>query len=93
MRLDAALRHEDAIIGLRSDPNNPLDPRIERRRNDGIDYNMSYVFMKRVFLCSVERKYPEAIRRLQSYQSGWVYRPDELVTAWQAKQLARPKWP
>ena len=55
--------------------------RLARRRNP-----------LQVLLCSAERKYPEAIRRLQSYQSGWGYRPDELVTPWQAKLLARPKW-
>lgn len=93
VRLDAALRHEDEIIRRKHSVGSPLDPRSKKRQNDGIDYNMSYVFMKRILLCVSEEKYPKLIRSLGSYQSGWIFQPSELVQAWENGTLARPAWP
>ena len=93
IRLDAALRHEDEIIRRKHSVGSPLDPRSNKRQNDGIDYNMSYVFMKRILLCVSEEKYPKIIRSLGSYQSGWIFQPSELVQAWENDTLMRPSWP
>ena len=90
VRLDAALRHEDAVIRL---VNQGMNVESEKRRNDGIDYNMAYVFMKRILLCTAERKYLGCIRNLESFQSGWIFQPHELVERWKAGTLERPAWP
>ncbi len=93
VRLEAALLHATEMERLRNNPKKPLNPDSEKRRNDGIDFNMSFVFMKRIILCTADKNYRNAIRRIESYQSDWVYLPQELVDAWKAGSLSRPRWP
>lgn len=93
VRLDATLRYEDHVITLRNQKARKLKPMAKKRKNDGIDYNMTYVFMKRILLCTDEKKYTAAIRSIGSCQSNWIYRPGELVDAWKNHSLTRPEWP
>ena len=92
-RLDATLRHENRMVELRSLAKTPYNPNSESRENDGIDFNMSYVFMKRILLCTLDGNYSRPIQDLKSYQSDWVFSPQTVVDAWKARTLARPKWP
>jgi hypothetical protein len=93
VRLDAALRHEDHVIGLRSSAKTPYNPNSELKENDGIDFNMSYVFMKRMLLCTLDGKYRRLIQDLKSCQSDWVFSPQDLVAASKSGKLVRPRWP
>jgi hypothetical protein len=92
-RLDAALRHEDRIVGLRSLEKTPYNPFSVIRENDGIDFNMTYVFLKRIFLCTLDGKYRKVIEDLDSYQSTWIFSPQALVDTWKSGKLTLPKWP
>jgi len=61
--------------------------------NDGIDYNMSWVFIKKLLLCTDEKKFTKKIRDISSYQTRWIYRPEELAEAWKTGSIAKPAWP
>jgi hypothetical protein len=60
--------------------------------NDGIDYNMTWVFVKKMLLCTAEKKFTGKIRALTSFQSGWIYRPEELAEAYKNGSIAKPAW-
>jgi hypothetical protein len=92
-RLDAALRHENRMVELKSLAKTPYNPLSENNENDGIDFNMSYVFMKRILLCTLDGKYRRPIQDLKSYQSSWIFSPQDLVAARKSGKLVRPGWP
>ena len=89
VRLDAALRHWDQILLKMQHGMNPIS---KKRRNDGIDYNMAFVFAKRILLCTNDKPYYEAIKSLGSFQSDWIFQPQELVVRCRERKLARPIW-
>lgn len=93
VRLDAALRNEDQIVELRSLEKTPYNPHSISKENDGIDFNMSYVFMKRILLCTLDGKYRKKIEALNSFQSHWIFSPETFVDAWKARTLLRVIWP
>jgi hypothetical protein len=95
VRLDAALRHYDQLLLKMKGGMNPNSP---KRRNDGIDYNMAFVFAKRILLCTHDGTgskpgYYKAIKSLNSFQSKWVFHPQELVDRWNEGKLLQPTWP
>jgi len=90
VRLDAALKHYDDLL-LKMDGG--MNPNSHKRRNDGVDYNMAFVFAKRILLCTDDGNYYDAIKRLNSFQSDWIVKPQELVQRWKEGKLAQPGWP
>jgi hypothetical protein len=95
IRLDAAIKYRRNCEERHKAGD--YHPESKNSRNDGIDYNMTWVFMKKLLLCTDEKEkgkgFTGKIQGLGSFQSGWIYRPDKLAEAWRAGSIAKPAWP
>lgn len=90
VRLDVAILESfDKHIMSLIDEYNPYS---DKRKNDGIDFNMSMIFMLPSLVCA-EKKYTKYIRGLGSFQSNWIFTPEMLVEEWKNGADLKPKWP
>ena len=91
IRLEAAIMYRKDCEKRHSE--GQYHPDSKNSHNDGIDYNMTWVFMKKMLLCTAEKKFTGKIRALTSFQSGWIYRPEEMAEAWKTGSIVKPTWP
>ena len=91
IRLEAAITYRKDCEKRHSE--GQYHPDSKNSHNDGIDYNMTWVFMKKMLLCTAEKKFTGKIRALTSFQSGWIYRPEEMAEAWKTGSIVKPTWP
>lgn len=92
IRLDVAIRHKYRQIKIANRLRTPYNPESKKKINDGIDYNMDFVFMLPAILCTSDDNYYKVIKDLNSFQSQWAYKPDEMSDAWKDKTLTVPSW-
>lgn len=93
IRLDIAIKHRFRQIKIANRLHTPYDPESKKKINDGIDYNMDFIFMLPAILCTSDRNYYKIIKELNSFQSKWIYLPDEISDKWRDKALLPPSWP
>lgn len=92
IRLDVAIRHKFRQIKIANRLHTPYNPESKKKINDGIDYNMDFTFMLPAILCTSDKNYYRIIKELNSFQSNWVYLPDEISDKWKNKTLTAPSW-
>lgn len=92
IRLDVAIRHKYRQIKIANRLGTPYNPESKKKINDGIDYNMDFIFMLPAILCTSDDNYYKIIKDLNSFQSQWIYKPGELSDAWNCKTLTAPSW-
>jgi hypothetical protein len=71
----------------------PYNPESKSKRNDGIDFLLTFAFILPALLCTCDKKISNSLKMLPSFQSRWIYRPEELASAWLNKQIVTPVWP
>ena len=92
IRLDVAIRHKFRQIKIANRLHTPYNPESKKKINDGIDYNMDFTFMLPAILCTSDTNYHRIIKELNSFQSNWVYLPDEILDEWKNNTLTAPNW-
>lgn len=70
----------------------PYNPEHQKKRNDGIDYDLYGYLMLPAFLVADEAGYFERIRDINSPQLAWIWRPQDLADAWNRGERPRPEW-
>jgi hypothetical protein len=93
VRLDLALRQMQRQVEARTRTKDPYNPEAHKKRNDGIDFTLTFALMLPALLCTSDGTYCTTLRQLPSFQTPWVYKPDELTAAWSTKTVVRPLWP
>lgn len=93
IRLDVAIKHKFRQIKIANRLHAPYDPESKKKINDGIDYNMDFTFMLPAILCTSDKNYHRIIKELNSFQSSWVYLPDDISDKWRNRVLLPPIWP
>lgn len=93
VRLDLALRQMQRQVEARTRAKEPYNPETHRKRNDGIDFTLTFALMLPALLCTSDGNYCTTLRQLPSFQTAWVYKPDELADAWAKKTVVDPRWP
>lgn len=67
-------------------------PGSRKRRNDGIDFNLPFVFLYPALLVTTDKNLRKLLRGLPSYQAGWTFLPKELADNWEEGILKEPDW-
>ena len=91
-RLDVVIRHKFRQVELMNRGRYPYDPESKKKRNDAIDFYMDFVFMLPALLCTSDKDYYNVIKEINSFQSRWIYKPDELSKAWRDGSVSTPSW-
>jgi len=68
-------------------------PDSRKRRNDGIDFLLHFAFMWPALLVTTDAGVLGFLKGLSSFQSKWIYLPDDLALAWKTGRLNEPVWP
>ena len=91
-RIDVVIRHKFRQVNLLNLSQHSYDPESKKKRNDAIDYYMDFVFMLPALLCTSDNKYYNLIKEIGSFQSEWIYKPDELSKEWRDGSISIPTW-
>ena len=68
------------------------NPKAKKKKNDGIDFLLTHVLALPALLCTVDDKFYNTLKALDSYQTNWIYKPDELALSWLSKTVNKPEW-
>jgi hypothetical protein len=70
------------------------DPASTKKKNDNLDFDfLRYLSLPALFLAEKKAFSKNAIKDIQSFQTGWVLTPQELADAWTKGERPWPKWP
>lgn len=93
VRLDLPIKHLYRQHHLHNRAKEPYNPQSKKKENDGIDFDIYYVFILPAFLVTIEGGFFRALKEIDSYQTSWVWKPEELAKAWEDGLRPTPTWP
>jgi len=93
IRLNLVFQYLLHVIEDKSRSKQPYNPKAKSKKNDGIDFLLSFALAIPALLCTGDKKLIARVGRLSSYQKKWVLKPEELAEAWVSGTFLRPCWP
>ncbi|WP_437625571.1 hypothetical protein [Sorangium sp. So ce1151] len=93
VRLDLPIKHLYRQHHLHNRAKAPYNPQSKKKENDGIDFDLYYVFILPALLVSIEGGFFNALKEIDSYQTSWLWKPEELAKAWEEGLRPAPNWP
>jgi hypothetical protein len=71
----------------------PYDPTSQKKRNDGIDFDIFHYLLLPALVVSTDSGFFEKLADIKSYQTAWFWKPEDLAQAWSDGKRPHAKWP
>jgi hypothetical protein len=92
-RLDLSTRYVWRQFVRRRKPHGFYNINAKKKRNDGIDFTLYTYLALPALVVTTDRGLLEGIADIESFQTSWIYRIEDLVDMWLAGDRPQSTWP
>ncbi len=89
-RIEIVIHFLDHYFSMLKNPQ-PLNPQSKKRKNDGIDFLLTFAVGLPAILCT-EDHIRKLLNTFNSYQKDWVMTPEEIEKSWNEGVFTDPQW-